>query len=404
MIEGELHVDGGVIAYVGAPRPALDAEIYDCGGNLIVQGLCNAHAHSAMTLFRGIADDLPLDKWLNDCIFPMEAHCGEEELYWGTKLAELEYARGGITAVADMYGDCASAFEGTGFHLTMVGHQNDLTVSTEKVLYALKDNYQKYHGKGRIDFMLGAHAEYTCSDGLLYGLSDLAADLEAPVNIHLSETLKEVGECDVRRGMSPVAFFHKIGLFDYGGLAAHCVWCDKDDLALLQDKGVTPVVNSASNLKLASGFAPIPSMLAQGLLPALGTDGAASNNALSILHEMRLYATLSKGVMKDAAVVTAEQTLDAATQNGYRALGLSGGEIKRGNPADFWIADLSAPCMQPDVSAVKSLTYSADTSVVLATVAGGRRVYDKGNYAVGERVEDIYANCRRLKKKLLSKI
>ena len=334
----------------------------------------------------------------------MEAHCGEEELYWGTKLAQLEYARGGITAVADMYGDCASAFEGTGFHLTMVGHQNDLTISAEKVLYALKDNYQKYHGKGRIDFMLGAHAEYTCSDGLLYGLSDLAADLEAPVNIHLSETLKEVGECDVRRGMSPVAFFHKIGLFDYGGLAAHCVWCDKDDLALLQDKGVTPVVNSASNLKLASGFAPIPSMLAQGLLPALGTDGAASNNALSILHEMRLYATLSKGVMKDAAVVTAEQTLDAATQNGYHALGVKGGEIKQGNPADFWIADLSAPCMQPDVSAVKSLTYSADTSVVLTTVAGGKRVYDKGNYAIGEDLDVIIKNCQKLKKNLLHKL
>lgn len=404
MINGEVHVDGENIIYVGARKDFCDAEIYDCKGNLIVPGFCNAHAHSAMTLFRGIADDLPLDKWLYDCIFPMEAHCGEEELYWGTKLAQLEYARGGITAVADMYGDCSSAFQRTGFHLTMVGHQNDLTVSADKVLYALKDNYQKYHGKGRIDFMLGAHAEYTCSDGLLYGLSDLAAELEAPVNIHLSETLKEVGECDVRRGMSPTAFFHKIGLFDYGGLAAHCVWCDKDDLALLYEKGVTPVVNSASNLKLASGFAPIPSMFAVGLQPALGTDGAASNNALSILHEMRLFGTLPKAQMKDAAVVTAEQTLDAATQNGYRALGIAGGEIKIGTPADFWIADLSAPSMQPDANAVKSLVYSADTSVVLTTVAGGKRVYDKGNYAVGESVEDIYKNCRQLVKKLLSKI
>ena len=402
---GEVHVSGEKIVYVGPPKAWPGAERADCGGNLLIPGFCDAHAHSAMTLLRGIADDLPLGEWLYDRVFPLEKHMGEEELYWGTKLALLEYARGGITAVADMYGDVAEAFRGTGFHLTMVGERNDLTSSAREVLDQAAKRYAQYHVNGgeRVDYMLGLHAEYTCSDELALGMADLAAEYEAPVNVHLSETLKEVGECDVRRGMSPPAWFHKIGLFDYGGLAAHCTWCDKDDLAVLADRGVTPVVNCASNLKLAGGIPPVASMLAAGLAPALGTDGAASNNALSLFREMYLYSALAKATLKDAAAVPAESALAAAAENGYRALNVPGGALAEGNFADIALVDLSAPCMNPPSDLQKSLVYAADASAVLMTVAGGKVVYDRGAYDVGEDADEILVRCEKLTRRLRNK-
>lgn len=395
---GEVHEADGKIVYVGAPRPFSGAERVDCGGNLLIPAFANVHAHSAMTLLRGIAEDLPLESWLYDRVFPLEKHVGDEERYWGTKLAQLEYARSGIAVVADMYGDVSDAFRGTGFHLTMLGEENDLFHPADEVLKRAADRYSKYHGgaDGRIDYMLGIHAEYTCSDALIFGMADLAAEYGAPVGAHLSETLKEVGECDVRRGMTPAAFFHKAGLFDYGGIAAHAVWCDKDDLLLLADKGVTPAVNCGGNLKLASGFPPVAGMYAAGLAPAIGTDGAAGNNALSAFREMYLFSALQKAVMKDAACVPAVRAFEAATENGCRALGVASGRIAPGNYADMVLVDLSAPCMQPPVDPVSSLVYAADTSVVLMTVAGGKRVYDRGGYSVGEDEEEIRSRVRAL--------
>ena len=168
----------------------------------------------------------------------------------------------------------------------------------------------------RIRYFPGLHAEYTCTESLIAKVADFAAECGAKTYIHLSETLKEVGECTVRHNG------HKLGFFDNGGIAAHCVYCDKDDLALLKQSGVTPVINGASNLKLASGIAPVYSMLAQGIAPALGTDGTASNNAASMFREMYLYSCLQKESLKDASAVSAEQALAAATENGYAALTL----------------------------------------------------------------------------------
>ena len=273
----------------------------------------------------------------------------------------------------------------------------------DDVLADIARNYDKYNTMSdRVRYIPGLHAEYTCEEKLLEEVADFAIERGAPTCIHLSETLKEVGDCTVRHGgLTPPQYLHKLGFFENGGIAAHCVYADKDDLDLLHQYGVVPVINSASNLKLASGIPPVSAMLRRGMAPALGTDGTASNNAASMFREMYLFSCLQKQAMKDAAAVSAEQALCAATENGYKALGFRGGSLKKGNFADMVLLDLSAPSMRPQADIGKNIVYSADTSCVLMTMAGGRIVYDRGSYHIGEDISVIYAECEKRQKRLL---
>ena len=404
---GEVQIADGKIVYAGKQNDrmyfAAERE-KDCRGNLLVPGFCNAHAHSAMTLFRGIADDLPLREWLFDRIFPLEDCLTEEDVYWGTMLAAAEYVRGGTTAVADMYffhDTAAKALRKSGMAVALCCGTNDIGGGDVKEhLKTMESRYHAYEGKERLKYILGLHAEYTCSDALLEGTADLAATLGAPTYIHCSETLKEVGECSVRRGMTPVEYLHKIGFFDCGGIIAHGTYLEKTDIELLKEKNVTVASNPSSNLKLASGVAPVYTMLKNGLRVALGTDGAASNNALSMFREMYLMSCLQKERMKDASAVSAESALSAATEAGYAALGFNGGEIREGKDADLVLIDLDAPGMRPRADFGKSLVYSADTSAVLMTVAGGHIAYEEGQYEIGEKIEEIYRNTERCIKRL----
>ena len=306
-----MQIADGKIVYAGKQNDrmyfAAERE-KDCRGNLLVPGFCNAHAHSAMTLFRGIADDLPLREWLFDRIFPLEDCLTEEDVYWGTMLAAAEYVRGGTTAVADMYffhDTAAKALRKSGMAVALCCGTNDIGGGDVKEhLKTMESRYHAYEGKERLKYILGLHAEYTCSDALLEGTADLAATLGAPTYIHCSETLKEVGECSVRRGMTPVEYLHKIGFFDCGGIIAHGTYLEKTDIELLKEKNVTVASNPSSNLKLASGVAPVYTMLKNGLRVALGTDGAASNNALSMFREMYLMSCLQKERMKDLGLST----------------------------------------------------------------------------------------------------
>ena len=257
----------------------------------------------------------------------------------------------------------------------------------------------------RVRYFPGLHAEYTCDEKLIEQVADFAAETGAPTYIHLSETLKEVGDCTVRHGgLTPPQYLHKLGFFDQGGLAAHCVYCDKDDLALLSQCGVTPVINGGSNLKLASGIAPVFSMLKQKLSPALGTDGVASNNAASMFREMYLYSCLQKETLKDASAVGAERALSAATADGYRSLGFRGGCLSEGSFADLVLIDLQAPDMRPLSDIRKNIVYSADRSNVLMTVAAGKVVYDRGKYFLGESTEKIYRECEARVRRLCSEV
>lgn len=406
IIDGEVHVSNGKIIYVGKEKTFDADRRIDCNGNLLMPGFANAHTHSAMTLFRGFADDLPLQEWLYDRIFPLESYLTEEDVYWGTMLALAEYVRGGTTAIADMYyaeDAIIQAVEKSELAMGMWAGASDLTGKTNEALKHAEEYYLKYRGNERIRYHLGVHSEYLASDALLYGMADLSQTYGAPTTAHVSETLKETGECTVRRNLTPVQFLHKIGYFDFGGVIAHGTYLDKDDVALLAEKGVYCASNPGSNLKLASGIAPIYSMLKNNMKVCLGTDGAASNNALSVFREMYLLSCLQKGTMKDATAVPAEQAIACATLNGYRALGLNGGTLEIGNPADMILLDLSAPNFRPLNDVKKHIVYSADTANVLMTVANGKIVYNQGNYDIGEDIDEIYRKAEKCVRRLKSK-
>ena len=396
-MRGDVCVTEGKIVSVGGASSGFAADkVIDCGGNLLMSGFCNAHTHAAMCLFRGVADDLPLDRWLFERIFPLEDHLTPEDVYWGTMLQIAEFVKNGITCMADMYfypDSVYAAAKNADLCLALCGGAN--SSSSYDVVKFIEEMYNKYSTiSDRVRYFPGLHAEYTCEESLISAVADLAAETGAPTYIHLSETLKEVGECTVRHGgLTPPQYLHKLGFFDNGGLAAHCTYADKDDISLLAQSGVTPVINGGSNLKLASGIAPVFSMLQSGMHPALGTDGAASNNATSMFREMYLYSCLQKETMKDAAAVGAEDALAAATVNGYRALGFAGGSIEPGMFADLVLVDLAQPNMHPLSDPKKNLVYSADASAVLMTVAGGKIVYEKGIYHIGESLDKIYREC-----------
>lgn len=406
VIDGEVCISGNKIISVGSNSDAFYAEKeIDCGGNLILSGFCNAHTHAAMCLFRGVADDLVLEDWLYDCIFPMEKNLNPEDVYWGTMLQIAEFVRNGITCFADMYFFPDSVYRAAncaGLALALCCASSSM--ASYNVLDEIEKNYHLYSTMSeRVRYFPGLHAEYTCEESLIEKVADFAIESGAKTYIHLSETLKEVGDCTVRhQGLTPPQFLHKLGFFDNGGIAAHCVYVDKDDIALMRQCGVTPVINSCSNLKLASGIAPVYSMIDSGLNPVIGTDGAASNNATSMFREMYLYSCLQKQAMKDASVVSAQQSISAATKDGYACLGFKGGEIKAGNFADLILIDLAAPNMKPASDLRKNLVYSADNSNVLMTIANGKIVYNRGEYFIGEPIDKIYKECEKRKNRLLS--
>ena len=366
-----------------------DREI-DCEGNLLMPGFKDAHTHSGMTLLRSYADDLPLNDWLNQQVFPVEAKLTDEDIYELTKLAVLEYLTSGITAVFDMYLTPYSiykAFDEMGMRGVQVGGVNNFSQSPE----LLEEYYLNLNGKSPLQsFMLGFHAEYTCSQELLMKISEIAHKYKAPVFTHLSETKAEVEGCRERYGMTPVAFLDSLGMFDYGGGGYHCVHVTEEDIAIMKKRGMYAVSNPGSNTKLASGIAPITQFLKAGVPVALGTDGPASNNCLDMFREMFLVTGLAKLKEEDAAAVDAMEVLKMATVNGAHAMGLTEADvIAEGKLADLIMIDLKMPNMQPLNNIAKNIVYSGSKINVKMTMIGGRILYENGSFLIDEKPEDI---------------
>ena len=366
-----------------------DREI-DCEGNLLMPGFKDAHTHSGMTLLRSYADDLPLNDWLNQQVFPVEAKLTDEDIYELTKLAVLEYLTSGITAVFDMYLTPYSiykAFDEMGMRGVQVGGVNNFSQSPE----LLEEYYLNLNGKSPLQsFMLGFHAEYTCSQELLMKISEIAHKYKAPVFTHLSETKAEVEGCRERYGMTPVAFLDSLGMFDYGGGGYHCVHVTEEDIAIMKKRGMYAVSNPGSNTKLASGIAPITQFLKAGVPVALGTDGPASNNCLDMFREMFLVTGLAKLKEEDAAAVDAMDVLKMATVNGAHAMGLGEADvIAEGKLADLIMIDLKTPNMQPLNNIAKNIVYSGSKINVKMTMIGGRILYENGSFLIDEKPEDI---------------
>lgn len=373
-----------------------DREI-DCEGNLLMPGFKDAHTHSGMTLLRSYADDLPLNDWLNQQVFPVEAKLTDEDIYELTKLAVLEYLTSGITAVFDMYLTPYSiykAYDEMGMRGVQVGGVNNFSQSPE----LLEEYYLNLNGKSPLQsFMLGFHAEYTCSQELLMKISEIAHKYKAPVFTHLSETKAEVEGCRERYGMTPVAFLDSLGMFDYGGGGYHCVHVTEEDIAIMKKRGMYAVSNPGSNTKLASGIAPITQFLKAGVPVALGTDGPASNNCLDMFREMFLVTGLAKLKEEDAAAVDAMEVLKMATVNGAHAMGLGEADvIAEGKLADLIMIDLKTPNMQPLNNIAKNIVYSSSKINVKMTMIGGRILYENESFLTDEKPEDIYEKANEI--------
>ncbi len=398
---GDLCIDGANIGCVGACSHADESfdRVIDCGGDIIMPGLVNAHAHSAMTLLRGIAEGLPLENWLFDRIFPLEARLTPEDVYWGTLLAALEYVRGGVTFTGDAYffpQAMFAAYDLAGLRCRYVAMPNDIDAGAEQRIAELERNFKDFYNRTPLFSIIpGVHAEYTCSEKFLHAVADFAAVNRQPLYTHMSETLKEVGDCTVRRGgLTPPQYLHKIGFFENGGTVAHAVHTDKDDIDLLVQSGVSVAHNPASNLKLASGVAPVYSMLQRGLNVCLGTDGAASNNALDIFREMYLMSVLQKSEMGDAAAVPAKDVILAATISGARALfEPSTGSLEPGKQADIIRVSVSGAHFRPKNDITSHLVYSGKSSDVCMTMVAGKILYEDGNYNIGIDPQTVYDEC-----------
>lgn len=403
---GEVWVEENRIAYVGPGKASgpgsregdrkWDREI-DLEGNLLMPGFVNAHTHSAMTFLRSFADDLPLQEWLGQQVFPMEAKLTGEDIYELSRLAILEYLSGGITANFDMYFQpdmIAKASVDCGFRTVLVSSLNNFTSSLE----AMEEEYQRLnHYDEKICYHLGFHAEYTTSEELLRGVAALAEKYHAPVYTHNSETRQEVEECIGRHGMTPTAYLDSLGLFLYGGGGYHCVYMTDEDIQIFQERGLSAVTNPGSNMKLASGVARISDMMRAGINLAVGTDGPASNNCLDMFREMFLVTGLAKLREEDAAAVPAEAVLRMAVSGGAKALGLADcGCLAAGKLADLIVIDLQQPNMQPVNHPVKNLVYSGSKQNVKMTMIQGRILYENGIFTDAYDVEEIYRKANEI--------
>ncbi|MBP3265761.1 MAG: amidohydrolase [Clostridiales bacterium] len=382
VLEGELWTADKKIEYIGQSKPSdkpFDREI-DCKGNLLMPGLKNAHTHSAMTFSRSLADDYSLHDWLYKAIFPREAKLTLEHIYWFTKLAYAEYLAGGITACFDMYPkriESARAAVETGFRYVSVDDANDFGG-----MDLLEENYNKFNSYDPlVSYIYGFHAEYTTCEDNLKKIAALAHKYEAPVFAHISETQAEVEGCKERYGVTPAALFDKLGIYDFGGGGFHCVWFTDEDREIFKKKGLWSVFNACSNLKLASGITPVYKFINEDMKIAIGTDGAGSNNSLSMFREMYLDTVLSNVLTDNAAAVDPFKILKAGTSGGALCMGLTDCDVLApGKMADIIMIDMDKPSMQPENNVVRNIIYSADNSCVKMTMIDGKILYEDGKF------------------------
>ncbi len=414
VFDGEVWVKNDKIAYVADqeelhaewnrdyPRISWDIEI-DCKGNLLMPGFKDAHTHSAMTFLRSFADDVPLRQWLDEKVFPFEAKLTGEDIYELTRLAILEYLTSGITSIFEMYltpDTVAEACMDMGMRCVLTSGLNDFSSSVER----LEEEYLRWNKKNSlISYQLGFHAEYTCSEELIYRVAQLAHKYRAPVYTHLAETVREVEECRARHGMTPAVFLDTMNVFEFGGGGYHCVHMTENDMEVFRRRRMYVITNPASNMKLASGIAPIAEYERRKIPVAIGTDGPASNNCLDMFREMFLVTGLSKLRENDAASMDAMRVLRMATVHGAKAMRLQRADVlAKGKLADIIMIDLHQPNMQPIHNIPKNIVYSGSKSNVAMTMINGRILYRNGEFNIGESVESIYAKCEKIVKRILN--
>ena len=355
-----------------------DLKIIDGKNKMAIPGLVNTHTHIPMTLFRGVADDLPLMEWLNDYIWKMEAKLNEDIVYAGALLGCIEMIKSGTTTFNDMYfylDGIIKAVKETGIRSFLAygmidlfdeeKREKELKTSEETIKQIKKLNDQ------RINPVLGPHAPYTCSKELLMETHNMAKEYDVPIHIHMNETLDEIKTIKEKTGMRPFEYLNSFGFFDdVKVISAHCVHLSEDELNIIKNKNIAVSHNPISNLKLASGIAPIPKLMENDILITLGTDGCGSNNNLNLFEEIKTASLIHKGISLNPTVVNANESFNFATKNGAHALGLNAGKLVEGALADIVLVDLDRPYLIPKENMHSHLVYSFNGNVDIVIIDG----------------------------------
>ena len=414
---GSVAVKGGRVADIGSAadidRKYAAREVVLAAGKVVIPGLINGHTHVPMTLFRGIADDLDLQEWLTKYIFPAEAkNVTEDFVRVGTRLGLAEMIRSGTTTYCDMY-YFEDAIADETFKAGMRGVLGetviDFPVADNKTNAEAMAYVEKFlsHWKGNALIVpaIAPHAPYTVSEEHLKAVRALSDRTGAPIVIHISETKREVDDSIKDKGASPVNYLNRFGFLNDRVIAAHMVWPTDEELGLLKKLGVGLVHNPQSNMKLASGVAPVPQMLRDNLPVGLGTDGAASNNDLNLWEEMDTAAKLHKLISKDPRVVTAQEAFEMATIRGARALHLEKeiGSIEKGKRADLVIVDLDDLNQTPFYNIYSDLVYSAKAGDVRTVIIEGRVVM-RDHRLLTLNEETIKADARRYRERIIKSV
>lgn len=367
-------IKGNRIASVNA-GPETEAEkVIDGSGKAILPPFYNTHTHAAMTLLRGYADDMPLDTWLKDYIWPKEDSLTPQDVYEGSVLAIREMIKSGTVFFNDMYFETEQTIRAVAdmgvracIGMTFLD-SHPLSQRKDKVHYIL--NWQDPTG-GRIGLAVAPHAVYTAGEDTLHLTASIAREVGIPLHIHVSETRKEVDDCLQKHGMTPVRYLDSIGFLGPDVIAAHCVHVDAEDRKILAERGVTVAHCPCSNMKLGSGIFPYAGMIEAGVKVTIGTDGCSSNNNLDMREEMKFASLLAK-CQGSPACLPAQQALYWATAAGAEAFGIDAGVIAEGKLADAILVDLSSERFQPLHNLVSDWVYSADSSCVDTVICDGR--------------------------------
>jgi 5-methylthioadenosine/S-adenosylhomocysteine deaminase len=384
---GAVAVTDGRIAAVGPAEELLEldssGDVLNAGNSLIMPGLVNTHSHLAMTLIRGIADDIPLMEWLEHHIWPAEKeYMNRETVRLGTELATAEQLLAGVTTTADMYffGDeVASVIADAGMRgvisESLIDFATPRCSGPEEMLVKQRELLEAYKDHPLITPSVATHAPYTVCAANLVKEAELAEEFEVPMQIHLSETAWEVEKLLGEKGLSPVAYLADLGVLSDRTVAAHCVHVSPEDIEILADFEAGVSHNPVSNLKLASGISPVPALVAGGVKLGLGTDGTASNNSLDLLRDMQLAALLHKGIAGDPTVLPARTMLELATVGGAQVLGLDNvGTLAEGQEADLVCIAVEGPHATPMYDPYSHLVFAARSADVRHVMVRGQVV------------------------------
>jgi 5-methylthioadenosine/S-adenosylhomocysteine deaminase len=407
LIKGDILVEGNKISKIGKNISEKDEETIDANGMVALPGFVNTHTHSAMTLLRGYADDLPLMKWLKEYIWPLEALLKPDDCYVGSKLACLEMIKAGITTFSDMYfymSNVAKAVEESGIRGVLSHVINDLMPENFAGITATKRFLNEVKKSERVMPIIGPHSPYACSKETLQRAKELADGFNTLIHIHASETREEIEESKRKLGLRPIEYLSSIGLLDSNLEIAHCVWTDENEIKLLAKSNVKISHCSVSNMKLSAGTGPINYMLEKGLVVSTGSDGPCSNNRLDIIQEMKFCSLLQKVSFIDPTVIPAQKALEMATTNGAKALGMEDkvGSIEVGKLADIILMDFRKPHLTPMHNVYSHLVYSAQASDVDTVICNGK-ILMRNRKVLNLNEKEIMEKAELTKEDLLSR-